>query len=72
MDLAQLRIFLCVVQERSFSRAAEKLLRTQPAISIAMRRLEEEVGDDAIDLMRRIKHALDPDNIMNPGKVFRF
>jgi D-lactate dehydrogenase (cytochrome) len=34
--------------------------------------LEEEVGDDAIDLMRRIKHALDPDNIMNPGKVFRF
>ncbi|MGA0796406.1 MAG: FAD-linked oxidase C-terminal domain-containing protein, partial [Quisquiliibacterium sp.] len=33
--------------------------------------LVEEVGDDAIDLMRRIKLALDPDNIMNPGKVFR-
>ena len=28
--------------------------------------LEEEAGDDALDLMRRIKRALDPANIMNP------
>ena len=33
--------------------------------------LIEEAGDDAIDLMRRIKVALDPDNILNPGKIFR-
>ena len=33
--------------------------------------LEEEAGDDALDLMRRIKRALDPANIMNPGKIFR-
>ena len=33
--------------------------------------LEEEAGDDAVDLMRRIKRALDPDGIMNPGKIFR-
>jgi D-lactate dehydrogenase (cytochrome) len=33
--------------------------------------LEEEAGADAIDLMRRIKRALDPDNILNPGKIFR-
>ncbi|MFP5404987.1 MAG: FAD-linked oxidase C-terminal domain-containing protein, partial [Gammaproteobacteria bacterium] len=32
--------------------------------------LEEEAGDDAVELMRRIKLALDPDNIMNPGKIF--
>jgi D-lactate dehydrogenase (cytochrome) len=28
-----------------------------------------ELGDDAIDVMRDIKRALDPDNLMNPGKV---
>src|SRR5580692_11382904 len=33
-----------VANERSYSRAAEKLFRTQPAISIAMRKLEEWVG----------------------------
>ena len=32
--------------------------------------LVEERGDDAIDLMRRIKAVIDPHNIMNPGKVF--
>jgi D-lactate dehydrogenase (cytochrome) len=33
--------------------------------------LVEEVGEDAIDLMRRIKRSFDPDNILNPGKIFR-
>ncbi|MCC7059836.1 MAG: FAD-binding protein [Burkholderiaceae bacterium] len=36
-----------------------------------MRFLEEEAGEDALDLMRRIKRALDPDDILNPGKIFR-
>ena len=44
MDLAQLHVFLTVARERSFSRAAEKLYRTQPAVSIAIRKLEESVG----------------------------
>ena len=26
----------------------------------------------AVDVMRRFKHALDPHNLMNPGKIFRF
>ncbi len=32
--------------------------------------LVEEAGEGAVDLMRQIKRTLDPDNIMNPGKIF--
>ena len=32
----------------------------------------EEHGEDAIGVMRAIKHALDPKNLMNPGKIFHF
>jgi D-lactate dehydrogenase (cytochrome) len=32
--------------------------------------LLDEAGPAAVGLMRQIKHALDPDNIMNPGKIF--
>ena len=49
MDLAQLEIFLCIAEEKSFSRAAEKMLRTQPALSIAIKRLEEELGESLFD-----------------------
>ena len=44
MDLASLQVFQAVARERSFSRAAEKLYRTQPAVSISIRKLEEWVG----------------------------
>ena len=44
MDLPQLHVFLTVAREQSFSRAAEKLYRTQPAVSIVIRKLEESVG----------------------------
>ena len=44
MDLASLQVFQTVAREKSFSRAAEKLFRTQPAISISIRKLEEWVG----------------------------
>ena len=49
MELHPLRVFLTVATERSFSRAAEKLLRTQPAVSLAIQRLEGEVGEKLID-----------------------
>jgi DNA-binding transcriptional LysR family regulator len=44
VDLVSLQVFQTVVRERSYSRAAEKLFRTQPAISISIRKLEEWVG----------------------------
>lgn len=44
MELTQLEFFVTVVEEGSFSKAAERVYRTQPAVSIAIRRLEEEVG----------------------------
>src|SRR5207253_4024602 len=49
MELHPLRVFLTVAAERSFSRAAEKLLRTQPAVSLAIQRLEAEMGERLID-----------------------
>ena len=49
MELYALQVFATVVGERSFSRAAEKLLRTQPAVSLALQRLEAELGEKLID-----------------------
>src|ERR1041385_5647875 len=49
MELYSLQVFLTVAPERSFSRAAEKLFRTQPAISLALQRLEIELGEKLID-----------------------
>jgi len=49
MELSELQVFLTVAAERSFSRAAAKLHRTQPAVSQAIRRLEEELGERLFD-----------------------
>ena len=49
MDLGALKIFLAVAHERSFSRAAAKVHRTQPAVSQAIRRLELELGEQLFD-----------------------
>src|SRR6187397_1260848 len=49
MDLTALRIFLAVAEERSFSRAAAKVHRTQPAVSQAVKRLEDDLGEQLFD-----------------------
>src|SRR6476620_3772732 len=49
MELHPLRVFLTVASEKSFSRAAERVLRTQPAVSLAIQRLEGELGERLID-----------------------
>lgn len=53
MDLAQLEVFLTVARERRFSRAAEKLFRTQSAVSQSIRKLELEIGEPLFDRSSR-------------------
>jgi DNA-binding transcriptional LysR family regulator len=49
VDINQLEVLVAVARERSFSRAAEVLGRTQPAVSQAIRRLELEIGEKLFD-----------------------
>src|SRR5256885_536099 len=49
MDLNALKVFLAVAHERSFSRAAAEVHRTQPAVGQAVRRLEVELGEELFD-----------------------
>lgn len=53
IDLYELETFLAVAQERSFSRAAQRLRRTQPAVSQIIRKLEREVGESLFDRSSR-------------------
>lgn len=53
MTIEDLRVFATVAAERSFSRAAKKLRRTQPAVSQAIRRLEDATGERLIDRSSR-------------------
>ncbi len=65
MDFDQLETFLEVARHASFSRAAEKRFRTQPAISAQIRALEEEVGARLLDRSGgRVA-------LTAPGKVFQ-
>jgi DNA-binding transcriptional LysR family regulator len=65
VELSELRVFLKVATERSFSRAAMKLHRTQPAVSLAVRRLEESVGERLFD--RATKDA----SLTDAGRLLR-
>ena len=53
MQLPDLAAFLAVATERSFSAAARRLHRTQPAISQAVRRIEDELGERLFDRSSR-------------------
>lgn len=55
MDLRQLRVFVEIVRQGSFTRAAERLHIAQPAVSITIRKLEEEL--DLILLNRQEKRV---------------
>ena len=53
MDLYQLRGFFEIAREGSFTRAADKLFLTQPAISLQIKALEEELGEILFERMRK-------------------
>ncbi|HEY7354132.1 MAG TPA: LysR family transcriptional regulator [Terriglobales bacterium] len=53
MEISQLEVFLAVAREGGFSRAAEKLYRTQSAVSQAVRKLETELGEPLFDRSTR-------------------
>ena len=53
MELSQLETFLAVAEERSFSRAAVRLHRTQPAVSQVIRKLEASLGETLFDRAAR-------------------
>jgi DNA-binding transcriptional LysR family regulator len=67
LDLAQLETFLTVAQEGSFSRAAKKLFRTQPAVSLVIRKLEDEIGESLFD--RSARDGMLTDAGSGPGGI---
>jgi len=54
MELHQLSYFIAVADEGSFTRAAEKLLVSQPGVSAQVRRLERELGEELLDRSDRM------------------
>jgi DNA-binding transcriptional LysR family regulator len=58
MELMQLKMFVAVVEEGSVHKAADKVCRTQPAVSIALRKLENEIGSPLFDRAQRYDYHL--------------
>jgi DNA-binding transcriptional LysR family regulator len=64
MEITQLEFFVSVIEEGGFSKAAERVYRTQPAVSIAIRRLEEEVGAPLLDRSQKTPTLTDAGRIV--------
>jgi DNA-binding transcriptional LysR family regulator len=64
MELFQLETFLAVAENRSFSRAAQKLHRTQPAVSQTIRKLESDVGEPLFDRSSRDANLTDAGRLL--------
>jgi DNA-binding transcriptional LysR family regulator len=56
MELMQLEMFVALVEEGSVRGAASRVLRTPPAISIAVRKLEEELEMQLLDRSRQMNY----------------
>ncbi len=60
MELMQLEMLVAVAEEHSFLRAAERVFRTQPAVSIGIRKLEGKMGVPLLDRSSRQSGHLTP------------
>jgi len=60
MELMQLEMFVAVVEEGSVHRAADRVCRTQPAVSIALKKLAIEVGSPLFNRKHRFDYQLTP------------
>jgi DNA-binding transcriptional LysR family regulator len=60
MELMQLEMFVAVVEEGSVRGAAERVFRTQPAVSIAVSKLEREFEAPLFDRSKRHEYQLTP------------
>ena len=64
MDLQTLQVFLAVADERSFSKAAARVHRTQPAVSQAIRRLENDLGEELFDRSSKVATLTDAGRVL--------
>jgi DNA-binding transcriptional LysR family regulator len=64
MEFSQLEFFVTVVEEGSFSKAALRVYRTQPAVSIAIRRLEEEIGSPLFERSQKTPTLTDAGKLL--------
>lgn len=58
MELMQLEMFVAVVEEGSVHKAAKRVCRTQPAVSLAIRKLEDGIGASLFDRTQRQGYSL--------------
>lgn len=58
MEFKQLEMFVAVAEERSIIRAASKVFRTQPAVSMALAKLEREIGSCLFHRSRELHFQL--------------
>lgn len=58
MELMQLEMFVAMVEESTFRKAADRVFRTQPALTMAIRKLEQELGAPLFDRSNRNDYVL--------------
>lgn len=64
MELMQLEIFVAIVEEGSMTNAGRRVFRTQPAVSLSLRNLENDLGVPLICRPRKYPLVLTPAGVL--------